>query len=125
MDRRENNDKIDIKRADNSRLLNATIHFLGDLDAESFTSGILTSSTGEIVSWSLNDEGIVTVEGTAVIPSAPIYIATYNENGQFLGVEILNKPGTVTVTGDTAKLMWLNADSFIPRSAAAEIDLQP
>ena len=62
-------------------------------------------------------------DGTSITTSTPVFIATYNENGRFLGVQILTEPGTVSVTGDTAKLFWINADSFTPKAEAAKIDL--
>ena len=103
----------------NDPLDTATLH------CDALGGGTMTGDT-DAVQWMVSTDNELTVScetGDAITEKTPVYVATYNENGQFLGVEILTAPNTVTVTGDKAKLMWLNADSFTPRSAAAAIDL--
>ena len=87
------------------------------------TSGALVDpTTGETVDYSLKDNA-VSVSGD-VSPQTPVYIAVFNENQQLVSIEVLTAPGSAIVSGgSTAKLIWVDADGFIVKCEAPELDL--
>ena len=87
------------------------------------TSGALVDpTTGETVDYSLKDNA-VSLSGD-VSPQTPVYVAVFNENQQLVSIEVLTAPGSAIVSGgSTAKLIWVDADGFIVKCEAPELDL--
>ena len=106
----------------NSPLRSVAIHYNSAAPAPSGT--LVDLSTGETVMWALNDElSAVSVTG-ALSPSAPVFVASYDENGKMLSATCLTKPATVDLSdGDTARLFWLDAGTGVPKSDCAELAL--
>ena len=76
--------------------------------------------TKESIQYETRSNGSVAVSGN-VSPTAPVLVATYNENGQMTGVTQLTEPGTADISGgDTATLFWLGENS-VPKCESVPI----
>ena len=76
--------------------------------------------TKETIQYESRSDGSVAVSGD-VSTTAPVLIATYNENGQMTGVTQLTEPGRADVSGgDTATLFWLGENS-VPKCDSVDI----
>ncbi len=80
-------------------------------------------ATGERIAFQCEGDTL-TVSGD-VSPASPVYIALYDADGRMTAVYVLDAPGSVDVGGGaTAKLIWMNAAGFTPKSECVEFELE-
>ena len=86
--------------------------------------GILTdNSTNEKLSWLLDKRDTIFLSGSVSI-SSPAYIATYDNNGSMIGVQIFTSPGSINLSEtDKAKIFWVNSEGFTPKAKSVDIPL--
>lgn len=110
----------------NDILQNATIHYNSESPVENMVTKTLRDSSGKTVKADVSlDWGTVDASGN-ISADAPVLVASYDENGRFLGVSVLTSPAkTSTENGsETAKLIWLDGKAFTPRTGAEEVLLK-
>ena len=70
----------------------------------------------------------ITVAGEAVSGAAPVLVASYDEDGRFLGLEALTgqteKPVEPIDGAESVKIFWVNVKDDTPRCDAEEIERQ-
>ena len=84
-------------------------------------SGTLGDS-GEL-SWTYSSSGFVTVTGSALSASEPVYVAVYEKSGKMTAVTVITVSGGKADIGDSfdhVKLFWVDVN-VAPKCANAEI----
>ena len=72
------------------------------------------------------DSNVITVSG-AVSASAPVLIASYGEDGSFLGLSTVTAPSEKAGAEEgaqTVKVLWIDAAGFAPKTGTAEFSLK-
>ncbi|MBR2742592.1 MAG: leucine-rich repeat domain-containing protein [Clostridia bacterium] len=100
----------------NEHLSRMTFHYASQADSR------VDESTGKRVTYVL-ENGAVTVSGD-VSPSAPVYVASYDERGRMKSAGILTAAGAAEVSGAFAKMIWVDADGAVPKTQCAVFRLK-
>ena len=101
---------------DNNYLQSATIHFNYDPNART------DPATGERIAFLCKGDTL-TVFGD-VSQTSPVCIAVYDAGRNMIFTKVIEESASVDVSGGTkAKIIWVNCDSFTPKSECIEFDL--